>query len=469
MVATVRPRQWIKNALVIAAAGAAGALGHDDVPIRVTLACLAFCLLASGIYAINDVHDAKEDRRHPRKRLRPVAAGELDPRAATSLGLALMLAGLVMCVEIRPALVVVGVAYVVLTLSYTMIWRRIPVLDLLAVAGGFVLRAVAGGVAPPVRLSVWFVLVVSSAAVFVAAGKRQSELARIEDRPGTGRRVLGGLLAGDPASDADRQCSDRAVRVLRVGVRASKRRRDSVASDDDRAVRRVPAPLSPARTERRGRGAGGRVARRQMAAGRRRRLARPVRTGCACRRLTARRRCARQASVTRSPDAHPRVRLGRRSACSGDPDTCPTADELQRCSRRHGRPSGPDAVARGMGRSYGDAAQLTGGLVLDATALKRFDLDPDAGTVTADAGVTIGELLDVVVPAGWMVAVVPGTQHVTVGGAIAADIHGKNHGSTGTFGAHVEALGLLTSGGEVLELEPGGTGIGLPRRSAAWG
>ena len=191
VLATVRPRQWVKNALVIAAAGAAGALGHDDVPIRVTLTCLAFCLLASGIYAINDVHDAKEDRRHPRKRLRPVAAGELDPRAAASLGLALMLAGLAMCVEIRPALLVVGVAYVALTLSYTMIWRRIPVFDLLAVAGGFVLRAVAGGVAPPVRLSVWFVLVISAAAVFVAAGKRQSELARTEGRPGAGRRVLG--------------------------------------------------------------------------------------------------------------------------------------------------------------------------------------------------------------------------------------------------------------------------------------
>ncbi|MGZ6617016.1 MAG: FAD-binding oxidoreductase, partial [Solirubrobacteraceae bacterium] len=116
----------------------------------------------------------------------------------------------------------------------------------------------------------------------------------------------------------------------------------------------------------------------------------------------------------------------------------------------------PGAVARGMGRSYGDAAQLTGGLVLDATALRRFDLDPAAGTVTAEGGVTVGQLLDAVVPAGWMLAVVPGTQHVTVGGAIAADIHGKNHGRMGTFGSHVEALGLLTSSGEVLELHPGG-------------
>jgi len=112
------------------------------------------------------------------------------------------------------------------------------------------------------------------------------------------------------------------------------------------------------------------------------------------------------------------------------------------------------AIARGMGRSYGDAAQLGGGLVLDTTRLTRFELDPQRGTVTAEAGVTLGELLAELVPAGWMVPVVPGTQHVSVGGAIAGDIHGKNHGTAGTFGAHVEALGLLTAAGEVLELRP---------------
>jgi decaprenylphospho-beta-D-ribofuranose 2-oxidase len=108
-----------------------------------------------------------------------------------------------------------------------------------------------------------------------------------------------------------------------------------------------------------------------------------------------------------------------------------------------------------MGRAYGDAAQLTGGLVLDLTALKQVDLDRAGGTVTAQAGVTIGELLDRVVPAGWIVPVVPGTQHVTVGGAIASDIHGKNHGTAGTLGSHVQAIGLLTAAGELLELEPG--------------
>lgn len=123
---------------------------------------------------------------------------------------------------------------------------------------------------------------------------------------------------------------------------------------------------------------------------------------------------------------------------------------LARC-RADGQ-AGRGAIARGMGRAYGDAAQLEGGLVVETTRLKRFELDSELGIVTAEAGVTLGELLERVVPAGWMVPVVPGTQHVSVGGAIASDIHGKNHGSAGTFGTHVDALGLLAANGEVLEL-----------------
>jgi decaprenyl-phosphate phosphoribosyltransferase len=163
VLATLRPRQWLKNALVIAAAGAAGALGHDDVLVRVCLAGVAFCLLASGIYAINDVRDAEEDRLHPRKRFRPVAAGELDPRAASALAVVLIVSGLLICTLIRPLLGVVGVGYVALTLSYT-----------------------------PVALSRWFVFVVTFAAVFVTVGKRWSELQRTGNRAPGRRRVLRG-------------------------------------------------------------------------------------------------------------------------------------------------------------------------------------------------------------------------------------------------------------------------------------
>ncbi len=189
-IVTARPRQWVKNSLVIAAAGAAGALGHDDVPVRVGLACIAFCLLASGVYAINDVRDADEDRRHPRKRKRPVAAGELDARSALTLGGGLMLAGLALCLAVRPLLLVVGAGYLALTLSYTILWRRIVVLDLIAIAGGFVLRAIAGGVAAPVELSRWFMLVITFSAILIAAGKRHAELTRATADDVARRRVL---------------------------------------------------------------------------------------------------------------------------------------------------------------------------------------------------------------------------------------------------------------------------------------
>jgi decaprenylphospho-beta-D-ribofuranose 2-oxidase len=111
-------------------------------------------------------------------------------------------------------------------------------------------------------------------------------------------------------------------------------------------------------------------------------------------------------------------------------------------------------IARGMGRSYGDAAQLRDGLVLETTSLKGIELDSERGVATVQAGVTIGELLDRAVPAGWMVPVVPGTQHVSIGGAIASDIHGKNHGTAGTLGSHVEELALLTASGETVEVAP---------------
>jgi decaprenyl-phosphate phosphoribosyltransferase len=190
VVDTLRPKQWLKNVLVIAAAGAAGALGRDDVPVRVCLAFAAFCLLASGLYAINDVRDAPEDRLHPLKRHRPVAAGELAPRTAVVIGLILIAGGIALCAAIRPLLAVVGVGYVVLTLSYTLIWRHLLLFDVAAIAGGFVLRAVAGGVAAPVGLSRWFLLVVTFAAVFVAAGKRWAELQRTEAGAQGRRRVL---------------------------------------------------------------------------------------------------------------------------------------------------------------------------------------------------------------------------------------------------------------------------------------
>ncbi|HEY6397591.1 MAG TPA: UbiA family prenyltransferase, partial [Solirubrobacteraceae bacterium] len=115
---------------------------------------------------------------HPRKCGRPVAAGELSEQAGIRLGVGLLVGGLALCAAVRPLLLLVGFAYAALTVSYTLLWRRVLLLDLVAIAGGFVLRAIAGGVAAPVTLSKWFLVVISAAAVLVAAGKRRAELTR---------------------------------------------------------------------------------------------------------------------------------------------------------------------------------------------------------------------------------------------------------------------------------------------------
>ncbi len=109
-------------------------------------------------------------------------------------------------------------------------------------------------------------------------------------------------------------------------------------------------------------------------------------------------------------------------------------------------------LARGLGRSYGDAAQNGGGLVVDMTALEGCEVDSASGVVRAEAGASLGGLLAATVPQGWFLPVVPGTRHVTVGGAIAADIHGKNHHGEGSFGDHVRSLRLQKADDEVVEL-----------------
>ncbi|MEU3303218.1 FAD-binding oxidoreductase [Streptomyces sp. NPDC006678] len=125
------------------------------------------------------------------------------------------------------------------------------------------------------------------------------------------------------------------------------------------------------------------------------------------------------------------------------------AAAVRRCGAR-------GAIARGLGRAYGDAAQNAGGAVLDMTGLDRIrTIDAEAGVVVCDAGVSLHRLMEVLLPLGWFVPVTPGTRHVTVGGAIGADIHGKNHHVSGSFSRHVLALELLTADGELRTVLPG--------------
>src|SRR6185436_10222967 len=119
-------------------------------------------------------------------------------------------------------------------------------------------------------------------------------------------------------------------------------------------------------------------------------------------------------------------------------------------------------IARGLGRSYGDNAQNGGGLVVDMTALNRIHtIDGDTHLVDLDGGVNLDQLMRAALPLGLWVPVLPGTRQVTVGGAIACDIHGKNHHSAGSFGNHVRSMDLLTADGQVRRLTPDGEDAAL--------
>lgn len=175
LLAGLRPRQWIKNSLVLAAPAAGGALTDPDALAAVALAFVAFSLAASGGYLLNDVRDAETDRRHPVKRRRPVAAGELSPAAATGTGVALLAAGLAVAALVDVDLLLAVAGYCALTWAYTVRLKRIPILDIATVATFFAVRAVAGGLAVDVPLSRWFLIVAAFGSLFIVAGKRASE------------------------------------------------------------------------------------------------------------------------------------------------------------------------------------------------------------------------------------------------------------------------------------------------------
>jgi decaprenyl-phosphate phosphoribosyltransferase len=171
-----RPRQWTKNLLVLAAPAAAGVIDRPLVAAQVLGAFVVLCMISSATYLVNDVRDREQDRLHPRKRLRPVACGELAPATAIRWAAVLAVLGVAFATFIRPGLGAVAVGYLLLTGSYSLWLRRVAVLDILAIASGFVLRAIAGGVATDIYLSRWFVIVTACCAVFLVAAKRYAEL-----------------------------------------------------------------------------------------------------------------------------------------------------------------------------------------------------------------------------------------------------------------------------------------------------
>lgn len=199
-----RPMQWQKNVLVYAAlifsGGAAWTLREPStwVPL-LTLATLAFVLfnvIASGEYLVNDVVDVERDRLHPRKRARPIASGRVPLTLAATVGVALIALGIAGGLVISVSFAVVAATYAALTLSYSLWLKRLVIVDVVVIAFGFTLRALAGAVAIAVPISPWLLVCTTLGALFIAVAKRRQELVLLTAEAQEHRAVLGEYTVG---------------------------------------------------------------------------------------------------------------------------------------------------------------------------------------------------------------------------------------------------------------------------------
>ena len=188
----LRPRQWSKNLLVFAGLVFAAKLG-DAGRWAEALACFAaYCAVSSAAYLANDVRDREADRAHPVKRARPIARGELSPRAALMLSGVLALAAGAICAVLGPLSLALVAGFAALQAAYTLGLKHVVLIDVLAIAGLFVIRAAAGAAAVDVRISPWLLLCTALLALFLALAKRRGELVLVGAERTPGRRVLEG-------------------------------------------------------------------------------------------------------------------------------------------------------------------------------------------------------------------------------------------------------------------------------------
>lgn len=190
----MRPKQWTKNIVVLAAFVFALGDQHQNINIAdfwsALKAVLLFCVVSSGIYLVNDLRDIDLDRAHPTKKLRPLAAGEISTSTAAVMALLLLTAGLGGAAMLSPALFSVVAGYVVLQVIYTFALKQFALIDLFVIASGFVLRALAGAVVLRVAISPWLLLCALLLALFLALCKRRHERVVLNDAGGETRRNL---------------------------------------------------------------------------------------------------------------------------------------------------------------------------------------------------------------------------------------------------------------------------------------
>lgn len=175
LLTSARPRQWIKNLLVFAAPGAAGLFNTWSPVGRSLLAFVAFCFAASGTYLINDAMDKEADAAHPSKSKRPVASGNLSARTARIAGAVSLAAALGIGAPLGLKFVGIIGLYIGVATAYSLFLKRFPIVEMVAVATGFLLRGIGGGVATDVPLSDWFLIVASFGSLSIVVGKRRSD------------------------------------------------------------------------------------------------------------------------------------------------------------------------------------------------------------------------------------------------------------------------------------------------------
>lgn len=190
LIVSLRPDQWHKNLIVFAALIFAVKLLDPAALARATAAFLIFCAVSSVVYLINDVADREQDRLHPVKRLRPIAAGELSPGAALAFAAVLGAAALGAGFWLRPAFGFAAAAYLALIVVYTTALKHVVVLDVMAIAIGFVLRAVAGGLVIDVHISNWLLICTMLGALFLGLAKRRHEITLLAAGAKGHRKIL---------------------------------------------------------------------------------------------------------------------------------------------------------------------------------------------------------------------------------------------------------------------------------------
>jgi 4-hydroxybenzoate polyprenyltransferase len=178
---SLRPHQWLKNLVVLAALVFSKHLFDASALAQALLAFAVFCALAGAVYLVNDLADLERDRLHPAKRTRPLASGELRPKLARAAAALLFVAALAAAWVLGPGFLVCALAYPALGLAYSLGLKHVLILDVLAVALGFVLRAVAGAVAIGVHFSPWLLVCTLLLALFLALAKRRHELVTLEN------------------------------------------------------------------------------------------------------------------------------------------------------------------------------------------------------------------------------------------------------------------------------------------------